>query len=577
MQFYTYKFEGDFYQDNQLISKISLQPKHNSGRTWTGTIYIVEDSWEIYGIDLTIDASILQIPILNYYRIKQSFVYNKSNQVWVKNLQEISFEGKFLKNFFHARFMAHYQDYVFGTPKHKFSRERMRILPEVIKTDSFWDSKRPIALTTKEVKDYIKKDSLLLVKKSKTYLDSIDKKFNKLKLKDIATGYTYRNSAKEWRISYTGLLNSPNLFNTVQGISLGTGLKFSKTYSDDYSSYLRISTDVEYGVTDERLRVSGQISRLFNSINYARLNVFAGVKTSQFDRSNSIKPLWNTVYTLLDNRNYMKLYDLGRYGVNYFQEITNGVYLSAETAWETRSALHNTNIRKKYADRLTSNNPLQPEVEGSAAFENHSLLRTRIGLTFRFAQDYYSHPNRKIVNSSKGPVLQLGMIAGNFSSEGGTDFLKLLTKISQTVDLKQLGYTRYLVHAGTFLNNYKETNFVDLQHFTGNETYIGNNILESFQLLPYYKHSTSNTYLAMHWEHQFKNAIMRRIPLLRDLKLQLVTGANFLAVNKDNPYTEWYVGLDKIGIKSWRLLRVDFVSSYYNSKKQNGLRFSIDM
>lgn len=576
LQFYDYTFEGDFYQDKQLINKIRIRPKRKTDKAWSGTLYIVEETSEIYGIDVEADASILQIPMLNTYGIRQTFIYNQSQKAWVKNLQEINFEGNLLKNYFSGRFIAYYQDYKFGPLLHNFTRERMRILPDAFKTDSFWEEKRPVALTRNEINDYKKKDSIQEVRKSKTYLDSMDRKYNKLKIFDPITGYTYRNSSKNWNLNYGGLINSSGGYNTVQGLSLSSNLVFTKYYTEGYTNYLQIRTDIDYGISDERARISGQITRKFNAITHAKLNLFAGIKTSQFNRAQPISPLWNTVYTILDNRNYMKLYDLGRYGMSYSQEITNGVFLTVETAWERRSPLYNTKIREKYADRLTSNDPLNPKVENSVPFNVHSLLRTKLGFQIRFAQNYYSHPNQKIINSAKGPVIYLGMIAGTFASEKNMDFLQLQMKLRQRIDLGQMGNTNYLIHAGTFVNR-KSISFADFQHFTGNEIYIGHHSIESFQLLPYYKNSTDQSYLAVHWEHHFNDAIMRRIPLIRSLKLQLVSGANFLAIKENKPYTEWYVGLDKIGIKSWRLLRIDFVQSYSERHTHSGIRLRIGL
>lgn len=576
LQLYEYRFEGDFYQDNQLINKISIRPKRSNSRVWSGTIYIVDGSSEFYGIDVEVDASVLQIPMLKAYRIRQTFVYNSNQKVWIKNLQEINFEGSFLKNYFNGRFIAHYKEYIFGPSTHQFTRERMRMLPDAIKTDSFWDKQRPVPLTKTEIKDYRKKDSIRIVEKSETYLDSIDRKANKPKVLDIVKGYTYRNSTKNWRLSYGGLINSPGGYNTVQGLSIGSNLMYTKYHSEDKTNYTIVRADFDHGVSDKRTRVSGRITRKFNAINNATLEIFGGTKTSQFNRFESIKSSWNTLYTILDNKNYMKLYDLGRYGASYSQEVANGVILLAESAWERRSPLYNTKIRDKYADRLTSNNPLQPDDESSAPFEVHSLLRTKVGFQIRFAQDYYSYPNRKIISAAKGPVVYLGMIAGTFASDNKMDFLQLQIKARQVINMGQMGSSDYLLHTGSFITKNK-LSFADLQHFTGNETFIAHNAIESFHLLPYYKHSTDDSYLALHWEHNFKDAIMRKIPLMRALKLQLVAGANFLTVKDQKPYTEWHVGLANIGIKSWRLLRIDFVQSYSDNTTHSGVRVGIGL
>ncbi|WP_369598087.1 DUF5686 and carboxypeptidase-like regulatory domain-containing protein, partial [Mesonia mobilis] len=49
--YYDYKLEGIFYDDlGNLVNKIKVIPKRPKDRVFSGTIYILEDSWEIYGI-----------------------------------------------------------------------------------------------------------------------------------------------------------------------------------------------------------------------------------------------------------------------------------------------------------------------------------------------------------------------------------------------------------------------------------------------------------------------------------------------------------------------------------------------
>lgn len=55
---------------------------------------------------------------------------------------------------------------------------------------------------------------------------------------------------------------------------------------------------------------------------------------------------------------------------------------------------------------------------------------------------------------------------------------------------------------------------------------------------------------------------MDKIPLIRKLGWQVAVGANFLYTESEKDYTEVYFGIDNIGIKIFRLFRVDVVSSF---------------
>src|SRR5690554_2656467 len=49
--YYNFTLEGVFYEESQMINKIKVTPKRPNDRIFTGIIYIVEDSWQIYGLE----------------------------------------------------------------------------------------------------------------------------------------------------------------------------------------------------------------------------------------------------------------------------------------------------------------------------------------------------------------------------------------------------------------------------------------------------------------------------------------------------------------------------------------------
>ena len=97
----------------------------------------------------------------------------------------------------------------------------------------------------------------------------------------------------------------------------------------------------------------------------------------------------------------------------------------------------------------------------------------------------------------------------------------------------------------------------------------------SFNLLNYYEYVT-DTYVAGHFEHHFNGLIFNRIPLLKNLKLRsLVTfragygtiSAENKRINRSsipykapkNLYYEYGVGIENMGYKNLRFLRVDAI------------------
>lgn len=153
--YYKYKFEGSFYdENNQQISKIKVIPRRNSEPVMEGYIYIVDDSWSIYAVDLSIKGSQMQNPALNTLTLKQNFSYNTLNKIWVKNTQTLDFEASIFTFKMNGRFTYVYSNFEFPEKfdKKTFTNEVLKFEENANKKDdAFWETIRPVPLTTKKV------------------------------------------------------------------------------------------------------------------------------------------------------------------------------------------------------------------------------------------------------------------------------------------------------------------------------------------------------------------------------------------------------------------------------------------
>jgi hypothetical protein len=132
---------------------------------------------------------------------------------------------------------------------------------------------------------------------------------------------------------------------------------------------------------------------------------------------------------------------------------------------------------------------------------------------------------------------------------------------------------------GQVLIPYLYAEFVDFKHFNGNLTHVNilNNSLNAFNLLPYYSHSTNDAYVETHVEHNFKGYIMNKIPLLNKLQWNLIGGFHQILIPNFKPYQELTVGFDNIGWGKFRFLRIDYVRSYQNGFRGDGVMFGIKL
>ena len=583
--YYNYTLESTFFDENtNMINKIKVIAKRDSEPVFEGYIYIVEDSWAIYAVDLDIKGYRIKEEFLDVMTLKQNFSYNNSNKIWAKNTQSLEITAGAFGIKFTGKYNYVYSNYEFinaFAPK-TFTNEITRIEINANKKDSlFWTTNRPIPLTNEESTDYIRKDSIYKVRNSEKYLDSVDTKENKFKILKLLSGYTYKNSSEKYSFSYEGLLNLGSLsFNTVQGYNFDSGFKYTNWKNQESKGiYTSISTKLNYGFAEDRLRVTGQFIHRFNNQNYATLYMTGGSSVKQFNPNEPISKVINTISSLAFKNNFMKLYNLESAAIGYSQDVANGVNLNGKIEYQQRKPVfNNTDFSFFNKDELyTSNNPLVPNDFTTPGFEKHHLTKINLLAKINFGNKYSSRPDGKFnIRNEKYPTLYLGYEKAIAANEKKYEFDHFNSRLTYDLTLRNKGVLGLNLKAGKFLNA-DNIAFIDYKHFNGNQTHIGQSAryLNVFNLLPYYSNSTNDSYFEVHTEYNDKGYIMNKIPLLNKLKSTLTLGAHALSTPNNKPYTEITVGLDNLGFGKFKMLRIDYVRSYQNGFQGDGVVFGL--
>ncbi|PRZ28229.1 DUF5686 and carboxypeptidase regulatory-like domain-containing protein [Flavobacterium granuli] len=582
--YYKYTLEGTFNDDNnQMINKIKVTAKRDKEPVFEGYLYIVEDSWAIYAVDLDIKGYRMKEEFVDVMTLKQNFSYNKNNRLWAKNTQSLDITaGAFGIKFF-GKYTYVYNNYEFvdAFDRKTFTSEITNVAINSNKKDStFWNNNRPIPLTIEESTDYIRKDSIYKMRNSTKYLDSIDKKGNKFKIVKILSGYQYKNSEKKQSFKYDGLLNLGSLsFNNVQGYNLDSGFSFTDSNTDEKGKYTSIKTNFNYGFSEDRLRITGLFAHRFNNQNYANLTVSGGSTVKQFNENQPISKIINTSSSLFFKNNYMKLYNLEFVQFNYGQNIANGVNLNGKIEFQQRKPLFNTTDFSYFnkEDLYSSNNPLDPNDYVNAGFEEHHLMKATINARINFGNKYASRPDGKFnIRNKKHPTLFVAYEKAFATTDKKYAFDHISSRVFYESTLGNKGDFALNLKAGKFFNA-DEISFIDYKHFNGNQTHIGqtDRYLNVFNLLPYYSNSTNDSYFEAHMEHNDQGYIMNKIPLLNKLKSTMVLGFHSLAIPNRKPYTEFTIGLDNLGFGKLKVFRVDYVRSYQNGYQGDGIIFGL--
>ena len=566
---YRYHLLGTTFEDGKMINKIEVLPKRKTDPCFHGIIYIQENTWRIHSLDmyLTKDA---KIDFVDTLQIKQLHAPILGDSLWMPINFNFGFHFKFLgfrgDGYFNAVISAYEINPTF--PKKFFKNEILKVEDEANKKDTaYWKDNRPVPLTKEEITDYRKKDSIAKIKNSRSYKDSVDRKANRFKASSLFMGYHYQNTFKKTSFSTTGIVNSGIQYNTVEGVNAGIKVNYEKDY-DDFRKH-EIDGGVRYGFSNYLLGGHASWHYLQKPEKFQQFGVNLQSMVEQYNANKPIPEFMNSIYTLLVNDNYMKLYKKTSVQVNYRRELFNGLILYANAEYAERDALRNTSPYLWIDDKnklFSSNDPQNPTSDNSLFKTNNALL-VDVRFRIRFKQKYYTLPHRKVITGSKYPRINLiyKKAIPVLNTSANYDLVKI--NVEDDIKLGLLGTFAYRANAGYFLNN-KTMYFMDYQHFNGNQTILANSdYLNSFKLLPYYTYSTNKEFIELHAEHHFNGFIFNKIPLLKKTKIQEVVGAHALFSDQLNHYYEVNFGLENI----FKIIRFDYVLAYgINGKVSNG-------
>jgi hypothetical protein len=574
--YYRFTLEESFYTpEKKLINKIKITPKTETGPAFKGYVYIVEDDWLFYGVNVIIEKQRMRIPGMDQMQIIQQYQFNAIDQRWSLSNQVLDFKFSFFAFKGNGRFSAVYSNYDFSplfAPK-TFGAALQRFEETANKKGTpYWDQERPIRLTDEEAKDYQKKDSIQQVRKTPQYLDSIDGVKNKFKWANIL-GKTIQNSRQNTAFTYRSPLTD-NTFNPIQGLALGINLGWNKEWEEEKKE-LSFKTGLEYGLSDTQWYPRVQLNYLMNSINYSRLVFRAEKSLSQFDDAPAINETAVELSTLLYKNNWARYYERTRIGGNWQGYLFPSLFASYNVHFEKRATRINTTQYsigfpdRRYAENIPDNVALD--------FENHDLIKHTFRLQYRHQQKYYENPRERFYTfDNTQPKITLELEQAFASSLEKYNYLKLDLYWLQEFEIGALGNSKFAFRLGHYLKKDRPS-FADFTHFHGNEIILRNTALRSFQLLSYYQKSTAEDYALAHWEHDFYKWGLGSWPVFKQLQASLTIGGNSLFIAGDKPYFEAFIGLGNLGIKKLRFLRVDYVRSFGDIFRKDGIRIGLDL
>ncbi|MGZ4043869.1 MAG: DUF5686 and carboxypeptidase regulatory-like domain-containing protein [Bacteroidia bacterium] len=576
--FFYYRFIllGTINEDGYVFNKIKVIPKRKNDPCFTGVIYIQDNSWRLTGIDLYLTQA-QKINFVDTLTIKQLHAPVAGDSIWMPVNHNFSFSFRFMGITGDGYFNAIVKNFNLNPGKDgKFFNNEILVIEEgANKKDSvYWNANRPVPLTREESIDYRKKDSTEKIADTPGYKDSVDHIHNKLRLASFFLGYSYERSKTGISFSIPGIITNGIQYNTVEGLNLGYVFAFNKEYENLKAH--KVNGKLRYGFSNYLWGGEIGYNYFYNPKKFSRAGLKVKSIVEQYNHAEPISPLVNSVYTLLMNDNFMKLYKETGVEASYFTELLNGVFANAIVGYMKRDPLKNSTDLLLIDDKkklFTSNDP-QHSTTHDSLWASNNAFTAEITMSFRFKQKYITVPNQKIITGSKYPRLSVSYKKAIPVFGAVADYDLASAMVNDEVNLGLFGRLSYRLRGGTFLNSGKLF-FTDYRHFTGNQTILNtSHYLNSFRLLPYYTYSADQWFAEAHAEHHFNGFILNKIPFLKKMKAKELVGLHYLSNNKLQNYYEINFGLENI----FKVIRFDYVLGYgIGNKVRQGFTIGLNM
>lgn len=515
---------------DHTIFTISVRPRQLSNATVEGEITITDSSWAILHTRFSFPS--YHLPEYDFFEVVQDYGL-VDNKAWMLKKQQFNYYSKSNKRKLSGQTLVVYTDYELNKQfrKNYFGLEVSATELSAYEQDtSFWKTVRTEPLSDREVRYVRYRDSIYDITHTKAYLDSIDRRNNRITWKKLGfTGMTFYNREKErtWVV--------PPIISLYEPFQFGGGrIRPSFYYYKKYTSKKDITlfTDVSYGIRNKDINGTIRLRRMYNPFNRG---FYMFELNRDFDRIYEgdawINQIQRSSYFL---NNY--------FAIGHGLEIANGLFLYTEADYVLRRSVvgYKTNPRSDslFGDFLDNNQPI--------AFDPYNAVYSKVTVKYTPRQRYVREPREKIILGSKWPTFYATWRRGYpelLGSEANFDYLEV--GIEQTINVGIMGNFRYNMKTGDFLNR-KELKLLDYHFQRRGDPFLFMNPDDAFQALDS-TFPVFQRYYQSHFMHEFNGALLNKIPLLKKLKLREIAGGGFLIAPERNlKYGEVFAGIERI-------------------------------
>ena len=496
---YNYVLTDTAFIGDKWCYKIIYYPRRKNELTFKGEFWVNDTTWAIAKINMEM-ADDANINWVNGVYIEQKFeVLNDSVFLMKRDFfqADFSFEKKEDARGIYGKRTVLYDNYKFDQklPAKFYDREVMEFQELVYnRDDEFWDQNRLESLSENQRGVYKMIDTLQTVKAYQ--------RIYKL-TKTLASGYVEFNG---WDY---GPIYSTIGYNDVEGLRLRGGGRTHFGRNDPW----RIEGYAAYGLKDQQVKygISGKVlldkkSRLIisggNRRDIEQLGVTLTNSTDILGRSLASSSLLN-----VGDNDKLSSINLSVFAMEIepFRNFT----FRLGTSYRILKPASPTFSLDYYID--------EEQTQTSS-----EINQTEISTIFSYTPGKKTAGfgvERNIVNAEDFPTYFLNYSMGiKDLLNSDFDYKKIQLFYNQPFLIGGFGRVNASIEAGKIFGNVP---LGLLSVVPGNQTYFA--LYNTFPLLNFYEFVT-DTYVAVHFEHNFNGRFFSRIPLLRDLNLREIVG-----------------------------------------------------
>jgi hypothetical protein len=527
----AYKFKTIKVKRNgkHRVYTISVKPHQVTNATVEGELTVSDSAWAILHARFRLPSYHLQE--FDFFEVEQDFDYI-DNQAWALTRQQFTYYTRGGKQFFSGQTVVSYSDYQWNKQfdkKHFGPETSVTAAAAYTRDSTYWQTARTIPLTEKEARLVRLQDSILYVSKTERYLDSVDRRINRLTWQKLGFfGQSLHDHRKErtWHFSPLVSLYQPVAFG---GGRLGGYAFVSKTFPS--RQQLRVNTELSYGLRNNDVNGNVEVYHRYSPLHNGYYTLSAGRDFAFIYEGDA----W--INMIKRNNIFLNNYIEGEYG----REIVNGLAISADAQLALRRSVADYHtgrlVDSLFGHKLENNQAVD--------FDPYNALYGKVRLSYTPGQRYRREPREKINLGSKWPTLFVQWekgISGPFNSEVDFDYLE--AGLKQDINLGLLGVARYTVRSGDYLNR-KDLRFIDHKFQRRGDPILFMDPHKSFQALDS-SFALFHRFYEGHLFHEFNGLFLNKLPLFKKLQLREVAGAGFLvAPERDLRYGELFVGVER--------------------------------